>query len=168
MMIMKISSADIPKMALAAIGTAIVFLVILNLPQSAAPPTKRAERISWDEALKLKQEYLDHKPLMVDYDDTSGKPTRGPLQGFRMDAKAIDEVINYNQNSPSKSGKADQIIFYFGIDGYSEAAGDKIPIYNIVVAGIENGKIMKNPASSDIDHSSVMDRADPCPPNCPK
>ncbi len=167
MTIMRFSPSDIPKMAIAAVGTAVIFIIFLNLPQPTAPPKGKDVRISWDSALKLQSQYLENKPLLVDYlDDASGQMKRDELQGFRFPAAAIDEVINHNK---FKGGaKAEEIIIYLGIDGYSKMPNDPIPNYTLFIAGILNNEIMRNADSSNNIESSVMDRADPCPPNCPK
>jgi len=167
MTIMKFSGSNIANRALTALGTVTIFFIVLYTSISAVPPVM-SERISWDEAVKLRSAYLGFKPLMVEYTDgVSGRPVKAPLQGFKMDARLIDEVINHNQNGPGGDATADSMLIYFGIEGFSGSGVTKTPNYTIIVVGVKDGVIMKNPKSGDINQSSVMDKADPCPPNCP-
>ncbi len=166
MYIMKHSNIVLSQKHLAVTGTIAAFFIVIFTSISAVPPAL-TERISWNEAVKLKTAYLGYRPMMVEYRDAAGKIVRAPLQGFQMDARMIDEVINRNQNAPGGDSKADNMMIYFGIDGFSGSGATAIPNYRIIVVGEKGGKLMKNPVASDVAQSSVMDKADPCPPNCP-
>ncbi len=166
MNIMKHFNVNLFQKYLAVIGTIAAFFIVIFTSISAVPSAV-TDRISWNDAVKLKRAYLEYRPMLVEYKDAAGKIVRAPLEGFEMDAKMIDEVINRNQNGLGGNSKADHIMIYFGIDGFSGSGATAIPNYRIIVVGEQGGKLMKNPVASDVAQSSVMDKADPCPPNCP-
>ncbi|MBS1745910.1 MAG: hypothetical protein JST21_07050 [Bacteroidetes bacterium] len=134
----------------------------------------KSERISWDDAFKLKNEYLKFKPFKVRVARTPGVPgdtVEKKLEGFVFDAKQIDTIINHNVLLPAGE-QADELILYFGQAGTfnSGILGIKrLPRLHIISAGIKDGKLLidKN-NTGDMLKSNVYDKADPCPPNCPK
>jgi hypothetical protein len=132
-----------------------------------------SERISWTEAVSLKNEYLGFKPLMVRHARTEGVPNdtvESKLQGFVFDAKQIDSIINHNVLLP-QGQQADEVIIYFGQKGSYRSwfLGKKRPRLHIVTAGIKGGDLLINKQyPSDKLKANVYDKADPCPPHCPK
>ncbi len=155
--------SDIPKMAIASVVTAVVFAIFSFTSISSSSPQKDT-RISWATAMKFKSDYLNFKPMMVVYDDGSSKRKVDKLEGFKISALAVNEILNDNKNG-TNSTKADELMIYFGIEGTTMAEGNEIPNLRIILAGIQDGKIMKNSTATNETDSSVFDRADPCPPN---
>lgn len=164
---MKFGSSDIPKMAIAAVVTGlIVFIILYNPVHPLAPST--AERLSWNEAQKRIDEYIQD-PIMVDSITEKGDTIKTALKGFSMSARAINEVINHNRNENGNE-IADELMLYF----CKSKDDNGVSRLQLIVVGVENevgdkyGVIMKNDKDgNDTLKSSVFDRADPCPPNCP-
>ena len=130
----------------------------------------RSERISWQTAKNLKDEYIGFKPMNVEYKDPkTGKDIDTELEGFKMDARQMDEIINHNKHTGSTDSTADEVIFYFGMDGKAGPWYSKFPNLHIIVAGVKNNIVLKNRDINESKASSVFDKADPCPPsiNCP-
>lgn len=158
---------DIPKMALAALVAAIIVFMVLYVP-GPPPPTTTDRRISWDEAKALMDEY-DRNPLICYAQGVQGSDGQVVPKGFKLNARNINEVINNNQNGEKGNKIADELMIYFG----AQQMPDGTSKLQLIAVGVEKavgqpyGVIMKNPVGSDRQKSSVFDRADPCPPNCP-
>lgn len=146
---------DIIKMGIAAGITAVVFLIATNRPSPAAPAPSM-NRISWNEAMTLRNTYTNRNPIRVD----TGGISSVVLEGFRMDAAAINEIMNNNKNGINGNTRADQLVVYLG----NEVVAGRVQ-WRLVAAGVQNGTLLKNPNPTIRDQSSVFDRADPCPPN---
>lgn len=173
---MKFHRSDIIKMGGTAILTSLVFIVY-NLFSGSENTFDfaKSDRISWNEADALRDEYLKFKPLRVQYDDPANPGTNkiGDLEGFIINARQLDEIINHNK-SPYKGGTdstADEVIFYLGKKGkFGIPPFDKAHMH-IIAAGIKSDTLLIPSSALDQTNatkSSIFDKADPCPPNCPK
>ena len=166
---MKFNKSDIPKMGGAALITALIFIAINFWGNKNKFSFSSSERISWNRADKLKGEYMGFKPMNVEYKDpATGKDIVTELEGFKMDARQIDEIINHNKHTGSTDSTADEIIFYFGMDGKSGPWYSRFANLHIIAAGIKNNTLLKNREGSNDVESSIFDKADPCPPYCPQ
>jgi hypothetical protein len=175
---MKFNKADIVKMG----GTAIITVLIvlgLHRPSTSEPyyfqvGTSTSQKISWDTALSLQSQYLNFKPLWVNA-DTSGNMNLQKLQAFVFNARQLDTVINHNVNPNGRDSTADDVYIYFGQQGKFDSS--KYGIIHLIVVGAKtvvspsgnydtlmiNRKNMASPMAA-----SLYDKADPCPPDCPK
>lgn len=122
-----------------------------------------SEAISWNEAVQMKNMFVGLSPISIEVPDGRGNNTEVPLEGFKIQASQLLELINNNKNG----GQADEVMFYFGA---KQSSSSNIPSFNIIAVGIKNNALMipstaegkANPGSS-----SIFDKADPCPPMCP-
>ena len=125
-----------------------------------------SERITWEDAVELRQEYKKYKPLQVEHKGTSGRDseTKASLEGFVFDAQQLAEIINYNRSREAP----DKVIFYFGQKGVADAnTASEHGIIKIIAVGMKNNKLLVNDFNNE-GKSSVFDKADPCPPFCPE
>ena len=155
---MKFQISDFPKMAVAAMATASIFIIDDYKP--AITPATTSERISWDAAQRMRAAYLRTAPIAIEYSGQGGTRVSAPLEGFVMDAAAINEIMNNNQNGIGGKRVADALVVYFGKE---EVAGKME--FRIIAAGLQNGVLLKNADAKNVANSSVFDRADPTPPN---
>lgn len=122
-----------------------------------------SQAISWDEAVQMKNMFTELSPMMIDIPDGRGSKSV-PLEGFKMDANQLLELINSNKNG----GKADEVMFYFGAKPSATGTGN--PMFNIIAVGMKNNNLMipaTSEGKSNPESSSIFDKADPCPPMCP-
>jgi hypothetical protein len=126
--------------------------------------TSVSTAISWNEALTLRNNYVENQPLMIDISENGGT-RQVPLQGFTLQADQLQEIISNNKSG----GNADAVMFYLGAE--NPLPGSTLPRYNLIAVGIKNGALMIPLSERDWDNpakSSVFDKADPCPPFCPE
>ena len=157
---MTFDSTDIFKMGITAAVTALICWFVLRpaIPLIPQPVTPRSERITWETARQLRSTYINNNPIKTTYQIPGGPMVTENLIGFRMDAAAINEIMNNNKNGRDGSKIADELMIYFGkepVDGRLE--------FRIIAAGIQKGIILKS-TSTNVLNSTVFDRADPCPP----
>lgn len=162
------------------ISTAIITFGIVQAvsPFVQRPPVfnfkSTSDRISWDDAVRYKNEYQSFpKALKVRFKDpdSSGNFKIEVLQGFRFNAKQLDSIINRNiRLAPGEI--PDDVAFYFGKDGTSSSGGlfsRRIANIHLVAVGIKDDNLLidqTNTANRFASH--VYDKADPCPPKCPR
>ena len=157
---MKFHKSDFLKMGIAVAVTALVFFIFFY--KSAHPVPLTGGRMSWNDAEALIAEYR-RAPIMIESLGSAGDTVRTPLQGFQMDAGEIDEIINYNRNGLNGNGLADHLMIYFGATRDSTGLSK----LQLIAVGVKDGVLMKNADGRESRKSSVFDKADPCPPNCP-
>lgn len=163
---MKLSKSFVQISSTAIITSAIYIIYFLFFSGAPTLSFMKSDRITWPEATQLKTEYINYKPLRVTH---KGQSTTDPektadLQGFVFDAAHLNEIINNNQ---SASGNPDKVIFYLGQDGKAGGLFTKHGIIHIIAVGIK-GDILLIDDKSGANLPSIFDKADPCPPFCPK
>lgn len=170
---MKFTKSDIPKMT----GTAaITALICIGLYGSFKKGTflsiskdNKSDRISWKDAVSMQNEYMKFRPLKIKYNDENSQGVVTPLEGFRIDAKQLDEIINHNHAAnDSKDSTAEEVAFYLGQNGTFENGRDTYGNIHIIAVGIKKNALMIKPEETDAKTSSVFDHADPIPPNRPR
>lgn len=162
---MKFHKTDIIKMGGTALVTALVF-VVFNL-FSANGNTfyfAKSDRISWKDALKMQKEYVPNRQHLK----TRVGSGDSVLRGIVFDARQLDEIINHNRHPTGTDSTADEVIFYLGKDGESGGWLSKYPNMHVIAAGMKGRYLLIDADQSTATKSSVFDKADPCPPNCPK
>jgi hypothetical protein len=174
---MQFNKSDIVKMGGTAIVTALIFLAI-NRPPAEESSSKTpyvfqieastSQRISWNWARKLDSEYRAFKPLMVNINGSVQ-----PLRALVFNARQLDTIINHNLNPNGKDSTADDVFIYFGQQGTFDS-GKYGVIHLIAVGGKYDASqradtlMIRRSDTSSAKSASVYDKADPCPPNCPK
>ena len=158
------------QISLTALITSAVFIIPMANSNSGmfSPGPVASERITtWQWALDRQLEYLRDKPLRVQYPNQNNELTRDDLKGFIFKATDLQEILNTN-----KSGETpDEVYFFLGQDkefpdsflhGLFRMSGNM----RIIAVGLKD----KNPliGVDNLGQMSVFDKADPCPPNCPK
>jgi len=170
---MRFYRSDLVKMGGTATVTSLAFLIFnFFLPRSVAYKFAKSERISWDTADSLRKEYREYRPLKVrvHYQDSSDPNAEvdSILNGFKFNASDLNEIINSNLSLPVGE-KADEVIFYLGKKGVSGRWPNKYATMHIIAVGVKNDSLLFNRNQTNVKAaSSVFDKADPCPPNCPK
>lgn len=133
-----------------------------------SPTFAESSAISWNEALALKDKYLELAPMKIEYVNPSNPNTKliKTLEAFKIKASDLIEII---QNNKSGNGyPADNVMFYMGAK--APASGYTLPSYQLIAVGMRNNQLMIPAIGSDRNDpnkSSVYDKADPCPPFCP-
>ena len=170
---MKFTKSDIPKMT----GTAaITALICMGLSGSFKKDTflsivkdNKSEPISWTEALSLRKDYMNFKPLKIKYYDKDSNSVVSDLEGFRINAKHLDEIINHNHAAKdTKDSTVEEVAFYLGQNGTFRNILTNYGNIRIIAVGIKNNELMIKPEETDSKTSSVFDHADPIPPNRPQ
>lgn len=170
---MKFNSSDIVKMGGAALITALIF--IATKPSAEQLPlvlrgTSTSGAISWNTAKNYMQQWDVSSPLKA---DDSGKAKT--LHAFSFNARQLDTLINHNLNPNGSDSTADDVFIFFGQDStFDKDQARYVNVHLILVggkydstAGKDTLMINKSRENSALA-SSVFDKADPCPPNCPK
>lgn len=124
-----------------------------------------SEAISWADALSMKAKFVALQPLSIEVSN-GVNTTVMPLEGFRVEAAHLLEIIQNNKMSNGQ--KADNVVFYFGAK--DPKPGMTQPEYNLIAVGESRGVLMvpSDPESQQRSgSSSVFDKANPCPPMCP-
>lgn len=170
---MEFSKSDIPKMAVTAAITALICVGLYSLFEQntflSIMKDNKSERISWKEADVMQKEYREFKPLKIKYVDENSKDAVAPLEGFRIDAKQLDEIINHNHAAKdSKDSTAEEVAFYLGQDGTFRNVLTNYGNIHIIAVGIKKNELMIKREETDAKTSSVFDHADPIPPNRPR
>ncbi len=163
---MKLSKSLIQISATALITSCLFIGYLMAFPNSTGIfAVGSSEDISWELATSLQSEYLEFKPLRVLYTE-GGEEKKEDLRGFVFNALQLDTIINLN-----KSGKTpDEVYFMFGQNGtFKEGllGIHKRGIIQLVAVGMLNKDLLITTTLPDTK-ISVYDKADPCPPNCPK
>jgi|GEM_PF-1963307 len=178
---MQFNKSDIVKMGGTAIVTALIFLA-LHRPPAAESFSKTpyvlqisnstSGAISWDTAKSMIAQYLkSSNPLFVD------STKKVPLRAFVFNARQLDTVINHNLSPFGKDSSADDLYVYFGQQGTFDSG--KYGKIHMIIVGAKTFRdpatnalydsLMINPArQNSASSTSVYDKADPCPPKCPK
>ena len=122
-----------------------------------------SSRITWNEALAMQTQYLGFKPLRVQFPENNSTGTRENLQGFSFNASQLNEIINGNLSGQNP----DKVYFLFGQEGvFNDGLLNQSANMRLTAVGVLNGNILKNPQTGT--NISLFDKADPCPPNCPR
>ncbi len=175
---MQFNKTDAVKMGGTAIVTALIVLA-LHRPAASSESytfqlaTSTSARISWAYARNLDSQYLAFRPLRVRGGDSSL-----PLRALVFNARQLDTIINHNlnPNGPNrKDSTADDIYIYFGQDSTFQSGQSRFGNIHLIAVGgkydptqnADTLMINRNNMSS-ATAASVYDKADPCPPNCPK
>jgi hypothetical protein len=129
----------------------------------------KSERISWEDAKKLKKEYEEFKPLRVRHRGVTdtGPEEKENLRGFVFEAADLDEIIRSNHSS---LGNPDKVVFLFGQSGtFTEFPARKRANMHIIALGMKDNVFLIDGTKADATkaRASIFDKADPCPPNCP-
>lgn len=164
---MKFNKSDILKMGGAAVLTALAFLSS-QFFQSSTPlfSFAKSERISWKDAMSLRDEYRGFKPLQVRYGRKPGDTIVETLNGFVFNAKDLDSILH----NKKATKLPDEVIFYLGQKGKFSTGwlGKNHANMHVIAAGMKESKLLYDPANpGDKMASYIYDKADPCPPNCP-
>lgn len=161
---MKFQKSDLIKIPVFFLAGGLAFLSI-RLHSDNTFSIAKSERISWTDAMILRDEYQGFKPLQVRYEKTTGDTVVETLNGFVFNAADLDQIINKNIIA-----KPDEVIFYLGQKGtfkthwYEGKHGNM----HIIAAGIKEKQLLYDRQyPSDATKSTIYDKADPCPPNCP-
>lgn len=126
-------------------------------------------RITWSEATAMKDEYLNFRPLRVQTPENDNHGLRQNLEGFTIKASQLQEILSSNL---SGGGPPDAVYFQFGqegkfgddfLGGLFHDSGN----IRLIAVGVRNGLLL-NTNTDGTTTISVYDKADPCPPNCPK
>ncbi|MDZ4748017.1 MAG: hypothetical protein SH808_05985 [Saprospiraceae bacterium] len=159
---------NLKQISATAVITSLVFVLPMAAyevgPFSSSPVA--TERITWQKATDMQTQYLDFRPLRVQFPENDNRSERKDLKGFKFSASQLNEIINAN-----KSGETpDEVYFFFGqegrfgddfLGGLFHDSGN----IRLIAVGMKNNNLLnKNPTGTEI---SVFDKADPCPPNCP-
>jgi hypothetical protein len=127
-----------------------------------------SERITtWQWALDRQKEYLDDRPMRV-LDPTDDEEKN--LNGFVFKAEDLKEILNIGDLNKSRE-TPDQVYFFMGQEGefpdsFLHGLFRKSGHMRLIAVGMKGDKLL-NTALTGTD-ISVFDRADPCPPMCPK
>ncbi len=93
--------------------------------------------------------------------DDEGDPV--VLKGFVFGAEDLRTIMD--KNAALKPGeKADSVIFYFGKDLASSKPN--ISNWHIIAYGMLGNQLLQTSLTGG--EPTIMDKADPCPPYCPK
>jgi hypothetical protein len=145
-----------------ATSTALITLTILQQKDETSYTGTASEPISWAEAQKLMTDYSNSAIMKTKYTE-SGTEKIEVLKGFVFDWDDINEIVRHNHSGI----KPESIVFYLGQDGsFMDGSGKEWPIINLIAVGMENMKILSEGIAGQAP--SIYDKADPCPPNCPK
>jgi hypothetical protein len=152
--------------ALISSGASILFMASAKHEFSSIPFAP-SETISWETATKFRSDYVDFKPLYVRYDDSQGRELILPLEGFVFEKAHLNEIINDNH---SIYGNPDKVAFLLGQeDTFKHGSGlfdPKRGNIRMIAVGIKDSKYLIDARSGM--QPSIYDKADPCPPNCPR
>ena len=168
-MIMKFDKSDIIKMGGTAVITAgIFFFIFVKLSSSFV---SGSEMISWNTAKKYQGDYLSDDnphPLRTLYKE-GDKENFEKLKGFKISADQLNDII-YHNTSLRFWEKADEVVFYFGMEGLiadPNNPSDEHANMKLIAAGVRKGELLI-PSEPDqqatIKFCSIADKADPCPP----
>lgn len=171
---MKLTARDLKVIASTAVITSLIFIgyniffketTALGIVQSKTAEPFVSEKISWKDAIILKDEYEAFTPLRV-WNTATRQFEK--LKGFKFKADHLREVLNDNVIGGSD---VDEVIFYLGKKGRTSQDGRSYENIHVIAAGMKAGRLLI-PASAgdqaDARKSSVFDKADPCPgPGCP-
>ena len=150
-----------------ALLTAVGVIIIMKNLQNPAPPFHGAAqaRIPWDAAQNMMKDYKDYNPtIMKTIYPEVGDNVVDTLEGFIFKKSQLMEILTNNHSGTN----ADSIIFMFGIEGTfnDNAAGVIWPNMHIIAIGMHNGTLITSAQHPYLP--SIFDKADPCPPNCPR
>lgn len=154
-------------------GALLTYFLILQPSKAVAqisPNTKAvriSERISWDKAERLMNEYLDFEPLRVRHWGESGREEeqKENLKGFIFSARHLMEILTENRSGETP----DEVAFLFGQEGkFSDGFFNKNGNIHIVAVGLNQKRMLNTQREGTGDPSdpgpSVYDKADSCPP----
>jgi hypothetical protein len=172
---MKFNKADTVKMGGTAVLTALIVLA-LHRPSPSLEPytfslaTSTSQRISWAYAVNLENQYLAFKPLLVKFGDSAY-----PLKALVFNARQLDTIINHNLNPNGRDSTADDVFICFGQDSTSQNGSTRFGNIHLIAVGgkydstqgADTLMIKSNNINSPMV-ASVYDKAQPCPPTCPK
>src|SRR5690606_22662621 len=119
-----------------------------------------SQAISWVEASNLMSHYMTNNPFLIK--NPQNPKLSVPLEGFKIKASGLDSIINYNKIGNGK--KPEYVMLYLGKDIQKG--------YTIIAVGIDSSGYLiipsnqQDPANAKL--SSIYDKAEPCPPMCPK
>jgi hypothetical protein len=170
---MKFNATDIVKMGGAALLTALIFIALKPSAQQfplVFNGTSTSGAISWVKAQNYMQQWDVSSPLKA---DDSGRAKT--LHAFSFDAKQLDTIINHNLNPNGTDSTADDVFIFFGQDStFQNGQSRFVNVHLILVGGKYDSTVGKDTLMINVKKknsafaSSVYDKADPCPPNCPK
>lgn len=131
-----------------------------NMPNF--PVDDASERITWADAQTYHTEYMNFKPMRVEYPEGASGATRTDLAGFVFNASQLNEIINSNASGTTP----DSVYFMFGKHGH----------FNEGLLGMHRRANMRIIAIGMNGHTlltgglnpSIFDKASPCPPYCPQ
>ena len=154
-----------------ALVTSTLFILYLALsgPDGLTLALATSEKISWKDAQGLKKEYMDFRAMRVQYMNSQNIPVYDTLEGFVIQADHLREILDTNR---SEKGNPDEVIFYFGQKGKFSEPGDgiftpKSPNMHIIALGMKGKELLIDDKTGG-NSPSIYDKAEPCPPNCPK
>jgi len=118
-----------------------------------------SERITYDQAVVLMNEYQGRNPIMMTRYTEAGIPKVEKLKGFKFDKSDMMDLLT--SSSGTAGVKADTLLLMFGTAGtFRDANNIEWPNMHIIAFGTNNNEtLIAGP---------IYDRADPCPPNCPR
>lgn len=170
---MKFNATDIVKMGGTAIITALIVIAVKPSNEQHSlilRGTSTSGAISWLKAQNYMKQWDSTSPLKSD--DSGIAKT---LHAFSFNAKQLDTLINHNLNPNGSDSTADDVFIFFGQDSTFENGQSRfVNVHLILVGGKYDstaGKdtlMINNNRKNSALASSVYDKADPCPPNCPK
>lgn len=157
------------QISLTALITSAVFVISMAYSGTGlfnAEPVENM-RITWQEAKDMQREYIGHRPLRVRIPEVGANPSKRDLEGFSFSVADLEEIIHNNKSDTIP----DQVYFQFGQQGkfgddhFFGILHDSGNM-RLIAVGVSKGKRLFTPKSGT--EISVFDKADPCPPNCPK
>lgn len=150
---------------------AFLMYTLFREDQTVALEKAKSERITSGKADSLEKEYLSFKPMYVKHRgrDGNGADTIADLNGFIFSAAQLKEIIDSNHSGRKD---VDAVAFYFGKEGHFRTGLNRHANLHIIAIGIKNdtllNKGLNDPTTKAALAPSIFDKADPCPPNCPK